>query len=212
METNMNQQPAVEEQIETKKRRDDGYESFAAFAFDVLEMVAWSVFIMVLLFSFVFRICRVDGPSMENTLFNQQLLLVRSVGYTPEQDDIIIFHLTDPENNMEKTLVKRVIATGGQKLEINFNTGEIKVDGVAYADTHRVLKEPSNRYTIRADGDAYDPITGIYSVTVPENTLFVMGDNRNLSLDSRNEVIGFVDERCVLGKVVLRLAPFDIFD
>lgn len=210
METNMNQMPMDEEQTTEKKKRDDGYESFAAFAFDILEMVAWSVFIMVLLFSFVFRICRVEGPSMENTLYNEQLLLVRSAGYTPEQDDVIIFHLTDPENNLEKTLVKRVIATGGQKLEINFNTCEIKVDGVAYPDIHRVLKEPANQYSIRADGDEYDPFTGIYSVTVPENMLFVMGDNRNHSLDSRDDAIGFVDERCVLGKVILRLAPFDV--
>lgn len=209
MEMNTNQNVELEEQSTEKK--NDGYESFAAFAFDILEMMAWSVLVMVLLFTFAFRICRVDGPSMENTLFNGQTLLVRSIGYTPEQEDIIIFHLTDPENNMEKTLVKRVIATEGQKLEINFYTGEIKVDGVLYPDTHRVLKEPSGMYSIFPDDiDHYDSYTGIYSITIPENTLFVMGDNRNHSLDSRDEAIGFIDERCVLGKVILRFAPFDI--
>ena len=209
MEMNTTQNVELEEQPVAKK--NDEYESFSAFAFDVLEMMAWSVLVMVLLFTFAFRICRVDGPSMENTLFDKQTLLVRSIGYTPKQDDIIIFHMTDPENNMEKTLVKRVIATEGQALEINFRTGEIRVDGVLYSDVHRVLKEPSGMYTILPDGNAYDTYTGIYSVTIPENTLFVMGDNRNHSLDSRNEVIGFVDERSVLGKVIVRLVPFDIF-
>ena len=190
---------------EQENKKSDGYQSVSSFLFDVLEMVAWSVFIMALLFTFVFRICKVDGESMENTLYDKQVLLVRNVAYQPEQDDIIIFHLTESDINMEKTLVKRVIATGGQKLEINYDTCEIYVDGIRYEDSHSVLKNSSdvmiNQY--------YS--SGVYKATVPENMLFVMGDNRNNSNDSRNPAIGFIDERCVLGKVVLRLQPFEIF-
>ena len=184
-----------------------------SFLFDVLEMLAWAMFVMMIVFSFSFRLCRVEGRSMENTLEGNQMLLVRSFAYTPKQDDIIVFHVTNPEYDMEKTVVKRVIATGGQQLVIDFKTAEIYVDGVLYADTHSVLKDLNNtiidRYTlIPYYSEYYDYESGIYSVTVPEGSLFVMGDNRNNSKDSRSDAIGFVDERCVLGKVVFSLTPF----
>lgn len=203
MNMNPNDCPQALEPNEPQK--SNGYESISSFLFDVLEMVAWSVFAMVLIFTFTIRVCRVEGSSMENTLYHNQTLLVRSIGYEPKQDDIIVFHLTKPEIDMEKTLVKRVIATGGQKLVINFDTCEIYVDGVLYKDSHKVLKAPGGMVI-----DRYYS-TGIYTVTVPQNTLFVMGDNRNNSNDSRNPAIGFIDERCVLGKVVMRLSPFEIF-
>lgn len=201
----MEQFPQAPEAVEQEPKKKDGYQSASAFLFDVLEMVAWSVFVMALLFTFVFRICRVEGQSMENTLYNNQTLLVRNIGYTPEQDDIIIFHLTEPEIDMEKTLVKRVIATGGQTLEINYDTCQIFVDGELYEDSHRVLKTLSDVVI-----DRYYH-SGVYKTTVPENMLFVMGDNRNNSKDSRSPDVGFIDERCVLGKVILRLQPFEVF-
>ena len=186
---------------------------FAGVAFDFLEMVAWALFVIMLVFTFAIRLCRVEGQSMENTLHNNQLLLTNSFFYEPEQDDIIVFHLTIPEINMEKTLVKRVIATGGQHLEINFSTNEIFVDGVRYADTHSVLKDFNDRmigyYISHPTGANYNNETGIYSVTVPEGCLFVLGDNRNNSNDSRNPAIGFVDESCVLGKVIFSVNPFE---
>ncbi len=175
------------------------------FLFDILEMVAWSIFVMLLLFTFAFRICRVEGSSMENTLHENETLLVHNIAYTPKQDDIIVFHLTKPEIHMEKTLVKRVIATGGQTLTIDYDNREIYVDGVLYADSHRILKnfngENINQYYA----------TGSHHYVIPDGKLFVLGDNRNNSNDSRNPAIGFIDEQCVLGKVVLRLQPFTIF-
>ena len=204
---NQNTQDTAIEKTEQEDR------SVASFCFDILEMMAWAIFVMLIIFSFGFRLCRVEGSSMENTLQGNQLLLIHNIAYTPKQDDIIVFHLTQPEINMEKTVVKRVIATGGQHIEINFKTTEIKVDGVIYADSHKVLKNLSgtviDRYTlIYSNPEHYDPTTGIFSATVPEGSLFVMGDNRNNSNDSRNPDIGFVDERCVLGKVIFSLTPF----
>ena len=180
--------------------------------FDYVEMFVLSAAFVLLLLTFCFRVCVVEGPSMNQTLINGEKLIVSDLFYTPKQGDIIVFHHTsDTYTEYNEPIVKRVIATEGQKLEINFYTGEIKVDGVLYPDTHRVLKEPSGMYSIFPDDiDHYDSYTGIYSITIPENTLFVMGDNRNHSLDSRDEAIGFIDERCVLGKVILRFAPFDI--
>lgn len=210
----MNQEPNLTERPETDHTQK---RSVAALLFDALEMFAWSLFAVFILFTFAVRLCRVDGSSMENTLYEGENLLVCNLGYVPQQDDIIVFHLTveDPEKDLEKTLVKRVIATGGQTLRIDFNSGEIEVDGVLYEDTHAILKDYFNTetgvyYPDHTDHH-YDPETRILSLTVPEHMLFVLGDNRNWSKDSRNSDIAFVDERCVLGKVILRLSPFTVF-
>lgn len=195
--------------------------NIGAAIFDYVEMFAWSVFAVILIFTFGFRLCQVDGQSMENTLHNGERLLLISAGYTPRQDDIIVFHLTEPEKNLEKTLVKRVIATGGQTVEIDTKNRKITVDGKEYADSHSVLKDAYygqggdadiGRYYTSLFGYGFDSSTGIFRATVPEGHIFVMGDNRNNSKDSRNPDVGFVDERCVLGRVVLRLSPFTVFN
>ena len=183
-------------EVPPKKRRTVG-----AVLFDYVEMFAWSVFAVLLIFTFGFRLCQVDGQSMENSLHNGERLLLFSAGYTPRQDDIVVFHLTEPEKNLEKTLVKRVIATGGQTVEINTLTGKITVDGVEYADEHSVLKNPSTDIEIGR----------YYASLFSYGYLFVMGDNRNNSKDNRNPDVGFVDARCVLGRAVLRLSPFTVF-
>ena len=77
---------------------------------------------------------------MENTLYEGENLILYSLAYKPQQDDIIVFHLTDDEPNLEKMLVNRVIATGGQTVEMDFQNKTITVDGVLYADEHATLK------------------------------------------------------------------------
>ena len=187
----------------------------ASSIFEIVEMFAWAVFIVLIVFTFFLRLCRVDGGSMENTLYDRQNLLLYSFNYTPEQDDIIVFHLTNPEDNLEKTMVKRVIATGGQTVEINFKTATITVDGEEYADSHAVLKDRFtdkviNRYTLTAEHH-YDPATQTFSATVPEGHVFVMGDNRNNSKDGRDADVGFIDELCILGKAICRISPFTLY-
>ena len=221
----MNQEPNMNEPTEIEKiteaeemakapKKGNG---IASSLFDILEMFAWSVFAVMILFSFTVRLCRVEGGSMENTLYNGENLLLYSLAYTPQQDDIIVFHLTKEETNppMVKTMVKRVIATEGQQVEINFNTGVILVDGMEYADSHAVLKDRysdkiTEKYSLFADHH-FNAETRIFSATVPEGQIFVMGDNRNNSKDSRDADVGFVDARCVLGKVIVRIAPFSVF-
>ena len=185
-----------------------GFLGVADFLFDFLETFSIAVIAVVLLFTFCLRLCVVEGPSMEDTLHDKELLLLTDVAYTPKQGDIVVFHLSDP--NFEKTLVKRVIAVGGQTVRLNFPTGEIYVDDVLYDDLHATLKNPSGTY-LYAPQHNYDSATGIFSATVPEGCLFVLGDNRNNSKDSRSADVGFVDARCVLGKAVLRLSPFTVF-
>ena len=191
-------------------------EGIGAFLFDALEMFAWSLAVLLLLFTFVLRLCRVDGASMENTLYDSENLLLYSLFYEPEQDDIVVFHLTNEEPNLEKLLVKRVIATGGQTVEIDFKNDTITVDGVLYADEHAVLKNNADvivdQYLYFRPDCNYESATDTMEVTVPEGYLFVLGDNRNFSRDSRDSNIMFVDERCVLGKVIVRMAPFTVFD
>ena len=204
-----NEQPPASEPAEPLAKRA------ASSVFEIVEMFAWAVFIVLIVFTFFLRLCRVDGGSMENTLYDKQNLLLYSFNYTPEQDDIIVFHLTNPEDNLEKTMVKRVIATGGQTVEINFKTATITVDGVEYADSHAVLKDRFtdkviNRYTLTAEHH-YDPTTQTFSATVPEGHVFVMGDNRNNSKDGRDADVGFIDERCILGKAICRIAPFTFY-
>ena len=210
----MNDEPILKEepieenmlpQPESKKN------SLVSSLFDIVEMFAWSVFAVLIIFSFAFRLCRVDGQSMENTLYNEQNLLLYSLSYTPAPGDIIVFHLTAPEVNMEKTLVKRVIATGGQTVEINTNTKEIKIDGVVYTDPYPTFKNPEDHYKSSLFDYNLDHSTGIFTATVPEGFVFVMGDNRNNSKDSRDNDVGFIDERCILGKAILRLSPFTSF-
>ena len=175
--------------------------------FDYVEMFAWAVFIVMMLFTFAFRICQVNGPSMEDTLQDGERLLLRSAFYTPKQGDIIVFHLTKTDSTMEKTLVKRVIALEGQEVEIDTKAKTITVDGVLYEDSHRYLKDYNGEYSFGGFDERLDTTTGIFKTTVPEGKVFVLGDNRNHSNDSRTGV-GFVDKNCILGRVVLRFSPF----
>ena len=191
-------------------------ESARDFLFDALEMFAWSLAILLIIFTFALRLCRVDGASMENTLYDGENLLLYSLFYEPEQDDIIVFHLTDADSNLEKMLVKRVIATGGQTVEIDFKNNTITVDGVLYADEHAVLKNNADdiveQYLYFRPDWGYQNASDTMTVTVPEGCLFVLGDNRNFSRDSRDSGIMFVDERCVLGNALLRISPFTVFN
>jgi signal peptidase I len=203
----MNNEPTLQSAL--PKKQEGG------FLFDALEMFVWALAILLIVFTFTFRLCRVEGASMENTLYEGENLLLYSLAYEPKQDDMIVFHLTDSEPNLEKMLVKRVIATGGQTVEIDFHNNTITVDGVLYEDEHATLKNSLgdivDRYLGNRPNWKYDSITDTMTVTVPEGSLFVLGDNRNFSRDSRDSNIMFVDERCVLGKVILRVSPFTTF-
>ena len=148
----------------------------------------------VLLFTFVARIIVVSGPSMENTLIEGDLILVWSLGYTPRQGDIVV--LTQ-ESYQEDSIVKRVIATEGQRVDIDYSSGTVYVDDVPLGESYTKEKMLLPSY-----GE------GINHITVPEGCIFVMGDNRNHSADSRYPAIGSVDARCVIGRGLTVIFPF----
>lgn len=153
---------------------------------------------VTIFFVFAIRLVGVDGDSMYPTLHNTDYLgLLSNVLYRDvEPGDIVVMTVPYFEN---EPIVKRVIATEGQTVDINFDKGEVYVDGVLLNEPY--INEPT--YLSYADRGA----ALSYPVTVPEGCLFVMGDNRNNSADSRFAPVGMVDQRDVLGKVLGVLVP-----
>ena len=162
-----------------------------------VRMLATVLAVLILVFTFVGRIIVVSGPSMENTLHNGDAMLVWSLGYTPKQGDVVVL---TKRTYQEDSIVKRVIAVGGQTVDIDYATGTVYVDGAPLTEPY--TKEPM---LLPAYGE------GLNHIVVPEGCLFVMGDNRNQSAYSRYAPIGIVDARCVIGRAVLVLFPFGDF-
>lgn len=150
--------------------------------------------ICFVIFNFVIQVVGIEGSSMAPALEQGDKIVVSGLFYSPEQGDIVI--LSD-DNILGKQLVKRVIATGGQTVEVT-EEGDVLVDGA-------VINEPYLAEPTQSPGDQ------VYPVTVPEGQLFVMGDNRAQSLDSRDTVIGLIDESDVEGRVLFRFYPFGSF-
>lgn len=158
--------------------------------YDFASIMLSALVAVTLIFTLGFKISTVNGLSMFSTLNNGDRLLISARDYNIEQGDIVI--VSQP-NSYEKVLVKRVIAKGGQTVDIDAVKGVVYVDG-------EELSEPYLNVKTKTLGDGFT-----YPVTVPEGKLFVMGDNRNESADSRYAGIGFIDERYVVGEAFYRI-------
>lgn len=153
---------------------------------------------LILVCTLAGRVIRVVGSSMVPTLHENDLLLLWSVGYTPQRGDVIVLR---KESFLSYPVVKRVIATGGEHVTVDYTTGTVSVDGV-------VLDEP---YINELMVDTGKPYLTVLDVTVPEGSVYVLGDNRNNSSDSRHQDLGTVDERYILGKALFRIFPLTAF-
>ncbi len=167
--------------------------------FDFLEVFSICMACIILTFTFVARLTKVDGHSMDDTLNDGQYLVVSNLFYTPKVGDIVVLQNTSLDYTpLREPLVKRIIAIGGQTVDIALD-GTVTIteaDGSSHVLEQTFIKNESyNGAPTHCE--------------VPEGYVFVMGDNRNGSTDSRDYRVGIVDERCVFGHALFRILPFN---
>ena len=202
---------------DSEKAEGTGAKGFLGDVLDLIESVLTSVFIVMLVFTFLFTIANVEGTSMEPTLHGDDRLLVSRYTRDYHTGDILIIkndagYLLNSDtgglvykvrgiepDGSEKDIVKRLIAKSGQVVNIDTREGAVYVDGVKLNEPY--IADPTTR-----DDGALE-----YPLTVPEGYVFVLGDHRSVSKDSRNPEVGLVPEENIIGKVILRISPFSQF-
>ena len=170
---------------------------FVAHCYEWLEALISSLIVVVLLFTLLFRIVNVSGPSMLTTLQSNDRVLLTSYFYQPKQGDVVVITHTA---KLQEPIIKRVIALENQTVDIDFETGTVYVDGQALDESAYI-----------ENGITTQPSDYTYPLTVPPGHLFVLGDNRAVSNDSRSSAVGMIDERYVLGKAEFVVFPFSRF-
>lgn len=170
----------------------------SSFCFDFVSIITTAIVAVAIVFIFLFRTVGVVGSSMYPTLHNADRIILTAYYGEPENGDIVVTCQPSKSASIPDVLVKRIIATEGQTVDIDFDNSIVYVDGVA-------LDEPYINEPTRDREDFYKP------VTVPEGYVFVMGDNRNASTDSRDNRVGLIREEYILGEALFRIAPFGQF-
>ncbi len=185
-----------DETISNKKNKD-----FLRGLFEQIELIIVALAAIILIFTFAARTCRVSGESMENTLHHNELVITTNLFYTPERNDIVVFHQTG--NIYNEPIVKRIIGLPGDTVKIEYFPHGMQVTVIYPDGSSHILDEDYIKYEYQT----YQNMT----VKVEEGTVFAMGDNRSHSADSRSPAIGLIDQRRILGKVIWRITPFDSF-
>lgn len=180
-----------------KEIKEEQEGRFSSSLFNWGEALVVSILFVVIVFTFIIRLIGVSGSSMVPTLQDGDIMLVSNLFYEPEQGDIIVLNKsTFGVEPGQEPIVKRVIAVAGDEVDIDFAQGEVWVNGEKLDEPY--INEPT--YT---QGDMTFP------VEVPEGNIFVLGDNRNASTDSRWSMLGMVDERYIIGQALAVILPFD---
>lgn len=168
--------------------------------YEWLEEIVIALTLVILVFTFLFRVVTVTGESMLPNFVEGQKLIVTNLGHSVEQGTVVVI-----TNVLNEPIIKRVIATEGQTVDVDYETGTVYVDGEAVDETQFGLE---NGITTRP----YSTLEAmVFPQTVPEGCVFVLGDNRSVSKDSRYTEVGMVDTRHILGEAVFTLYPFDRF-
>lgn len=168
-------------------------------AYDWIEIIGISLAAVLVLLTFVARITTVVGDSMLPTLHEGERLLVLCAGYEPEKGDVVV--VQDDRSAIDYPIVKRIIATGNDVVEFDFENWLVYVNG-------ELLEED---YINKLDFVSMRSYGCAGKLTVPQGYVFVMGDNRNNSTDSRDSRLGFVSNDDVIGKVTFRISPINKF-
>lgn len=177
-------------------------------AYDWIQNLVLAVFVFLVIFTFLSRVITVDGDSMVPTLHNSEKLIVSNLFYNPTYDDIVIVHaekLSD-RDNPGGNIVKRVIGVAGDRIKIDFEKGIVYRNGVALEDKY--TNSPTN---YNGDYMGNGGMTSNKEITVENGTVFVLGDNRNVSVDSRSNMVGLVKLENIAGRAILRFFPFNNF-
>lgn len=180
-------------QQSTKKEKKSYYKKAVSTVYSFLSTLLMCMAVIFVLFVCFFRLAAVNGDSMYPTLNNGDKIIVSNFLYTPDYGDIITVGRMGKEPS---SFIKRVIALEGDEIYIDFETNLITVNGEIVMENYSVYGSLSEQ------GDFS------YPLTVPENCVFVLGDNRGNSLDSRFAQVGFVDENEITGKALFRIVPF----
>lgn len=163
--------------------------------FDTVEAIVFAAVLAIVILTIFVRTGFVEGSSMVPTMHQGDRYLISNLFYTPKQGDIVVFSPDVANNPGSKLWVKRIIATEGQKVYINPDDGKVYIDDVLYEEPY--LTQPT------------EPKVTDNPIVVPEGYVFVMGDNRGDSMDSRN--IGCVDTRRIVGRLLVRIFPLNQF-
>lgn len=200
----------IREEASAKEREgaqeDEKKLSPLAETFDWIKSFLLSLTAVIFIFTLLFRGVTVNGGSMLPTLETGEYLIISDLLYTPKNGDVVVVQSPHYKNGTEP-LIKRVIAIGGQTVKINFNTWEIYVDGELLHEDY-ILRDGSTAMNCE---DMKPDENGEVEFKVEEGCIFVMGDHRNDSLDSRSNSVGQIDQRYIMGRVLLRLTPIERF-
>lgn len=177
------------------------HQKLAENIYEIASVVVTSVIAIAIIFTFLFRLVGVSGSSMNPTLVNSDWLITTTAKSSYEYKDIII--VVQP-GALNEPLVKRVIATGGQWVDVDYENGVVSI-----GDTKETMQPLTEEYILEPATNRHFSDTNDYPIQVPEGCLFAMGDNRNNSTDSRSYMVGFIDERYVLGKALCRVISGD---
>lgn len=201
-------EPSAEPEEMMEQPEKNSKLNFAKTVYDYIETFCFALAIMMVLFLFVFRYVAVDGDSMMDTLKNQDKLIISNLFYTPETGDIVVIN-PESHGDAQEPIIKRVIATEGQRVYIDYENWEVYVDGKKLDEPY--IQGMRDVEILRFGKDVQMAGTTVEKYkdefVVDKDKVFVMGDNRNNSKDSRSYEYGEMGTNRILGRVIIRISP-----